>query len=411
MPWQPYHTIWALLVFGWIGNYMVRMAFSPLLEPVMAEFGLSHAEAGFLFSVFFYGYIAMQVPAGLLGDRFGRKRVLVVGILLVALAALMTGLARTLTVVGLARLVTGLAQGLYFANDRPIIAAATPRDRLALGQGVSFSGLGLGNALGVIVGGALGEIMPWREVFLLLMVLPLASATLIGLFVPEPAPHRVPAAPPDGASGIGAVLAHRDLWVLAVAGMAPIWTQWLIGTWGPALFAEVGVRELGRSALYASLLGVAALPGLFAVGAVSDRLLRRGIARKAVVSGAILCMALATVAMGATVQARGPAWLLALLVFVTSFFVWGAWAPAYALMAELFPQRVMGMAYGLLNAICFVSALIAPYVTGWIKDWTGSFAWGCYAAALVGLLGVPVAMAVRPAFRLGPGAPAVAGAR
>ena len=60
MPWQAYHTVWALLVVGWICNYVVRMAFSPLLEPVMAEFGLSHAQGGFLFSVFFYGYVAMS---------------------------------------------------------------------------------------------------------------------------------------------------------------------------------------------------------------------------------------------------------------------------------------------------------------------------------------------------------------
>ena len=121
---------------------------------------------------------------------------------------------------------------------------------------------------------------------------------------------------------------------------------------------------------------------------------------------AILCMALSTVAMGLTVQVRGPAWLLAGLVFLTSFFVWGAWAPAYALMAELFPQRVMGIAFGLLNAIAFVSSLLAPYLTGWIKDLTGSFAWGCYLAALIGLAGVPIAMAVRPAFRLAPAVPA-----
>ncbi|MGH7264047.1 MAG: MFS transporter, partial [Candidatus Rokuibacteriota bacterium] len=118
MPWQSYHTVWALLVFGWVANYMIRMALSPLLEPVMAEFGLTHAQAGFLFSVFFYGYVAMQVPAGLLGDRFGRKRVLVTGVLLVAAAALLTGLGRSLAVLGLARLVTGLAQGMYFSNDR-----------------------------------------------------------------------------------------------------------------------------------------------------------------------------------------------------------------------------------------------------------------------------------------------------
>ena len=65
---------------------------------------------------------------------------------------------------------------MYFANDRPIIAAATPPDRLAVGQGVSFSGLGVGTALGVLVGGALGELMPWRQVFLVLMALPLCSA-------------------------------------------------------------------------------------------------------------------------------------------------------------------------------------------------------------------------------------------
>jgi MFS family permease len=391
--WRPYHTVWALLVFGWIGNYMVRMAFSPLLEPVMAEFGLSHAQGGFLFSVFFYGYIAMQVPAGLLGDRFGRKRVLVTGILLVAVAALATGLARTLTVLALARLVTGLAQGMYFANDRPIIAAATPAHRLAVGQGVSFSGLGLGTALGVLVGGALGELMPWRHVFLVLMVLPLLSASLIGRFVADP---TAPAAGPGPRGGLGTVLRLRSLWLLGAAGIAPIWTQWLIGTWGPALFAEIGVRELGRSAVYASLLGVAALPGLLSVGALSDRLLRRGVARRSVFAGAVLCMAALTAAMGAIVQARGPAWLLALDVFLTSFFVWGAWAPAYALTAELAPRPVMGIAFGVLNAVAFLASLLAPAVTGWLKDWSGSFAGACYLAAGVGVLGIPVALAIRP---------------
>jgi len=68
-------------------------------------------------------------------------------------------------------------------------------------------------------------------------------------------------------------------------------------------------------------------------------------------------------------------------------------------MAELFPQRVMGIAFGLMNATAFLASLFAPYVTGWIRDWTGSFAWACYLAALVGLSSVPVAMAVRPAFR------------
>jgi MFS family permease len=392
MPWRPHHTVWALLVFGWIGNYVVRMAFSPLLEPVMAEFALSHAQGGFLFSVFFYGYVAMQIPAGLLGDRFGRRRILVLGILLVAAATLLTGLTRTLVVLALARFLTGLAQGLYLANDRPIIAAATPPEQLAVGQGVSFSGLGLGTALGVLLGGALGELMPWRHVFLVLAALPLASALLIGRSVPDLAGGRSAA---GGGAAIRAVFGSRDLWLLGIAGNAPIWTQWLLGTWGPALFAEVGVRELGRSALYASLLGLAAPPGLLAMGALSDRLRRRGVSRRAVFAGALLCMAVLVALVGLAVGARGPAWLLAVLVFLTSFFVWGVWAPAHALTAELVPRPVMGSAFGIINATSFLAALVAPYATGWLKDWTGSFAGGCYLAAAVAVAGVPVALAVR----------------
>jgi len=392
VPWQAYHTVWGLLVFGWICNYIVRMALAPLLEPIMAEFGLTHAQGGLLFSAFFYGYVAMQIPAGLLGDRFGRKRVLVLGILVVAAAALLTGGAGTLAGLALARLVTGLAQGMYFANDRPIIAAATPPERLAVGQGVSFSGLGLGTALGVVIGGALGELLPWRQVFLILAALPLVSAGLIAAFVTDASGRSREAA--ATASAVAAVLRLRPLWALGIAGIAPIWTQWLIGTWGPALFAEVGVTDLGRSALYASLLGVAAPPGLLVVGMVSDRLRRRGTPRSAVFAAAILGMAGLTALTGLIVQLRGPAWLLAVAVFATSFCFWGSWAPAYALTAELAPRRTMGIAFGALNAVAFLASLLAPAVTGWIKDWSGSFAGGCYVAALLGLAAAPVAWTV-----------------
>jgi MFS family permease len=171
--------------------------------------------------------------------------------------------------------------------------------------------------------------------------------------------------------------------------------QWLVGTWGPALFAEVGVRELGRSAVYASVLGLAAPPGLVVVGALSDRLLRRrGTPRRTVVAGGIAATAVLAASMGWIVQARGPAWLLALVLFATSFCFWGTWAPAYALTAELAPRRAMGVAFGVLNTVAFSSSLVAPVVTGWIKDWSGSFAGGCYLAALVGVGAVPVALLV-----------------
>jgi sugar phosphate permease len=252
----------------------------------------------------------------------------------------------------------------------------------------------------------LGELMPWRAVFLVLMVLPLGSAVLIGRYVPEP-PRSAPGDAAGRTPGLGTVLRHRNLWLLGLAGMSMNWTQWVIGTWGPALFAESGVRDLGRSALYASLLGVAALPGLFTMGRLSDRLHRRGIPRKTVMAAAILAMSGLTAALGAAVAVRAPAGVLGGLVFATSFFVWGAWPPAFALMSETFPARVMGFAFGLFNAICFGASLVAPYVTGFIRDGTGSFAGGCYFAAALALVAVPVTLAVRSEPRPETSSPAI----
>ena len=77
----PYYAIWALLVYAWVANYLIRMALGPLLPPIMTELGLSYSEAGFLSTAFFYAYMAMQLPAVALGDRFGRKRTLIAGVL------------------------------------------------------------------------------------------------------------------------------------------------------------------------------------------------------------------------------------------------------------------------------------------------------------------------------------------
>jgi hypothetical protein len=62
----------------------------------------------------------------------------------------------------------------------------------------------------------------------------------------------------------------------------------------------------------------------------------------------------------------------------------------------------MGIAFGTLNAISFVASLLVPYVSGWIKDATGSFAAACYLAAVVGLAGIPVALAVGRESPVGP---------
>jgi MFS family permease len=403
-PSASYRLVWAIIVYAWIANYLIRMALSALLPPIMAEFGLTYAQAGLLSATFFYAYTGMQLPAGVLGDRWSRKRMVLAGVLLSAGASVFTGLAGTLAALFAARLATGLSQGLLFSNDRVIIAATTPRDRIALGQGISFSGPGLGTTLGLVLAGALGAVLPWRDVFVLFSLPPLLAAWLLWRFVPEP---PLATAARDPAWPFRRVLRTRDFWLLAVSGMVPIYVQFLLATWGPALFMEAGVEDLARSASLASLQGLTAPLGLLVSGLVADRLHARGYHRKIVIALALVGSVGSVLAMGLVIQGQGQghrdgaAWLLTLALLATSFFIWCCWAPAYAILGDLFPASILGRAFGAFNTICFLGAVASPYVTGWLRDLSGSFVAGLHGAAALSVLAVVGMMALDRPFRLG----------
>ncbi len=430
-----YHTVWAVLISAWITNYLVRMGLSPVLIPIMREFHLTYAQAGLLATAFFYAYTFMQLPAGVLGDCIGKKTILVLAPLWWGLMSLGTGMAPNFGLLFLARFLTGVGQGTYFGNDRPVIAAYTPPEKMGFGQGVSFTGLGMGMAIGISLAGLIADQWGWRMVFVLFAIPSLLAALLVWRKIREPPRQggvRLPGwmwlvlvpFPPALLAGLAADwpvllwssllfpaifllclvrqqpgIRKGDLWFTYLAGIAPIYCLWVVGIWAPAMFIEIGVQELGRSSLLSSLLGVSAVPGLLLMGSLSDRLARRGKGRKGLAALILLAMAVGMLLMGMAVAGKVHPIVLACLVFAAGFCIWGVWAPIFALLAEITPPRIQGTSFGLNNTINFIGSLIAPTFTGWIKDVSGSFAGACYLAAAMGVAGAIVLLLVRPAFR------------
>jgi MFS family permease len=388
-----------------------------------------------LATAFFYAYTFMQLPAGVLGDWIGKKTILVLAPIWWGLMSLGTGLAPTFSLLFLARFLTGVGQGTYFGNDRPVIAAYTPAEKMGFGQGASFTGLGMGMAIGISLAGLIADAWGWRQVFVIFAIPSLLAGAVVWRKINEP-PRRHSVKLPGWMwlmlapfpllllGGLAtdspparwlsllfpaafilclvrqqAGLRNADLWFMYIAGIAPIYCLWVVGIWAPAMFLEIGVKELGRSSLLSSLLGLSAIPGLLLMGLVSDRLARRGKGRKGLAALILLGMALSMFLMGAAVGAKAHPIILAFLVFTAGFCIWGVWSPVYALLAEITPAQIQGTSFGMNNTVNFIGSLVAPVATGWIKDVSGSFAGACYLAAGVGLVGVLVASLVRPAFR------------
>ena len=385
-----YVIVWILLILAWAANFVIRIGFSALLPSIIDELSLSYTRAGLLASAFFYAYVLMQIPSGLLGDRFGRRRILLIGLVGGALAAGLTGLAGSFVTLFLARALTGAFQGSLFSNDRAIIATVTPPERIGLGQGVSFSGPGLGLTFGLVIGGLLVEFLPWRTVMMLFGLGPLAAAVLIARYVPAPAPAAIRTAV---GQRLRSLFTNGPLWVLALVSLCAIGNQFILATWSPLFFGEVGVTDVARAGSYAALQGIAASLGMVASGWAHDYLLERGYSSKTVIVAGLAGVTLSMFAMAVVIAQRSiPA--LAAVLFVAAFFCWSIWGAVYALLARLVRPEELGTAFGFSNSISFVGAIVGPTATGWVRDLTGSFSAGCLLAAALALIGVVLALAV-----------------
>ncbi len=377
---------------------MIRIAISPALVQLKVEFSLSYAEAGILASSFFYAYTVMQAPAGILGDRFGNKIMICLASIGWTLSSIFTALALSFVQIFTTRLGTGISEGALFSNDRSIAAAYTPVEKRGKGLGLSFAGLGIGMFLGISIGGIIAEAIGWRMVFLIFSVPSAVSTVLAFKVLREPKRHRANKTGENAVISKRVLLRHRSLWMLYLSGIPMCYCLWTLGTWAPTIFLEAGVVSLSAGALYASLLGVSSVPGLWFWGMLADWFRRRGKGWKAASTLNYTILVACMFAIGIVIDAGMHIFILAFLVFFAGFLLWGVWAPFYALTADITHPNIYGSAFGILNSINFLGSVTAPWIAGFIRDLTGSFTLNFHLAAVLVILGLICHLMIKPAF-------------
>jgi EmrB/QacA subfamily drug resistance transporter len=180
---------------------------------------------------------------GSLGDRFGRRRVFVIGVVWFAAASLLCGLAPTAEALVAARALQGVGGALLTPGSLAILQASFTPGHRARAVG-AWSGLsGIAAAIGPFVGGWLVDIGSWRLIFLINVPLAVGVVAVAVRHVPE-------TRDPESVRGV-------DVWgaVLTAAGLAGL-------TWA---LIEAGERGPSGAALAASAAGLAALIGFVAV--------------------------------------------------------------------------------------------------------------------------------------------------
>jgi MFS family permease len=379
-------------------NYVDRGNLATAAPLIQDQLGLTATELGVLASAFYYAYVPLMPAAGWLAEHFGAKRVLAGGIALWSVATALSGLAGGFAALLLLRLLLGIGESAAFPAATKIVAISVPRERLGFANGFMSFGYLVGPAVGTAVGGYLMSRVGWRAVFLLfgatslLWLLPWRKVTLRPPGAPaaaDPGAAVDDAAPAAVVPGFRDILVQRALWGASLGHFAANYSYYFIVAWLPFYLVKVrglSITAMAATASWAYLLNAAAA---LLMGWLSDRWIRSGHAASRVYKPIMGLAALGSVAcMVAMVVLPGAGSIAALLAFQV---VAGCSYPGlFAIPQIMAGPGATGRWVGVQNACGNVAGMIAPVLTGWLIDRTGSFDaafWVSAGVAAVGFAG------------------------
>lgn len=197
-------------------NFLAFLGLSPLYPNVAHDLGLRVDSLGVYFAVSSGVGAILQIPAGVLADRVGRRPILVTGLFFMALAQVLRWQASTPLVFGLSQLCIGFCSPFVVATSYAVVADAFALSGRAAAIGVIQSAIALGQVVGIIGAGLLGPPLGWRGYSLGVAVIP---ALILPLALTMPEPKRI-----AGAASIakGTLVALRFLILPAATALAVV---------------------------------------------------------------------------------------------------------------------------------------------------------------------------------------------
>ncbi|ROR06945.1 MFS transporter [Erwinia sp. JUb26] len=396
----PYWIKTVIIFFlGWVVIYAARSVLSPVMPQIETEFGLSKSQLGLISSLFFLAYTLLQVPAGMLGDRLGRKRILVSGFMLFTLFMAAISISPTFLIFMLLWMLTGASQGVYYGPQYALSSEAIPKKWITLGSAVIGSGMSFGIALGYYLSSFMIEHYhtTWKMPFLAMALPVLIVALLMLVFIREkaPAPEANPAAGAEkkGDFRFSDLFKNRNLLMAYITIFCSIYGFFVIITWLPYYLQKERGMDIVHAAGIASIVPWISVLGTLICSYISDRLGRR--------KPVVLCMLpFSLLAIFGIVYSSSEAALIGVLVLYGFIGKISLNPVLIALVADNAPRAALSTAFGLYNFFGMAASIFAPYVTGFIADSTGSLNAGFYFAAMITVVGFVAMLFVKEGKRV-----------
>src|ERR1700733_2072858 len=215
LPW----LIWALSALFVVFNYIQQVVPNIIADDLSHSFKATESTLGNIAASYFYAYAILQIPVGLIVDRYGTRRPLVIAILAAGLGTLAFAWAHSSGSAQIARLIMGASSAFSFIGCLKLVEEWFPPSRFSTLAGMTNTAGMIGAANGAPLA-VLVNVIGWREAVVWMGGAQLILAVLVFLVVrdqPAAVSRPTPETQSGGQSGgISGVLANPQVWINAV---------------------------------------------------------------------------------------------------------------------------------------------------------------------------------------------------
>lgn len=363
------------------------MLYALVLVSVRADLGMDSQTAGFLQSLTLVASAVGGLLFGVLADKWGRTRALMLSVLLYSIFTAACGFAQTVQQLAVFRIFLGLGMGGEWASGAALVSETWKAEHRGKALGFMQSSWAIGYALAAIVNWLVQDVagLDWRWVFFA-GVLPALYAFWVRRNVEEPAVWVAEQAKPSGVSIRQAMAGPmlRITIIVTLMNACTMFAWWGLNLWIPSYLRSVGLSNVSMN-WFVVVMQVGMWFGYVTFGYISDNIGRRRTYVGYLVLAAVFVMAYAN---------TSTPWLLLALGPFVAFFGTGYFSGFGAVTAELYPTAVRATAQGLTYNIGRVASASAPWVVGDLVQTQGypmalSVTAAAYLIAAMFWLGIP----------------------
>jgi cyanate permease len=367
---QPSRYRWIILALAWLVYFafgLILSSMPPLVNVIAADLTLTYSEMGVILGSVILMYVPLSVPVGVGIDRFGQKKMITFGILLISFSAILRSVVFNFETLFLVVFLFGFGGPTVSVGLAKVVSSFFEGRERGLASGIYMTGVACGSALALALTNSL--VIPlvgtWRNAF--------SFYGIIGLFIAlgwiilaresSTSSERTNESRPI-MKMVQNLLGSKNVWMVAIIGSTTFLVFYGFGNWLPTLLEGKGMSPVDAGYLasiptWVGLIGSAIIPGIALAGS-----------RKPIIEASLLIEGVTMYMVGIS---SGSLLLVSLVIFG---IISGAMMPLMLVVMMDLPEvgsEYTGIASGLFFAIGPSLGFVGPILVGNLKDLTNSF--------------------------------------